>query len=194
MEISQELITRCKSSDHNAIKELYQLYQRYLYSICFSYTQHEQDSLDLVQEVFLKVYYNLSSFRDGMPFHPWIRRICVNACLNFKRGQRTNVISLHAAHRDEPAIEDTLASATSINDEIEKMELKNVITDGLSSLSADARMILVLRYYDDLSYQEISDLLHKPLGTVKTELYRAKALLKHRLQEKGVFYHDMQTR
>ena len=74
------------------------------------------------------------------------------------------------------------------------MELKNVVTEGLSSLPPDARMILVLRYYDDLSYQEISDLLHKPLGTVKTELYRAKALLKHRLQEKEVFHRDMQTR
>ncbi|GEM_PF-4118667 len=64
--------------------ELFKIYERYLYSICYSYTQNEQDSLDIVQEIYIKVFKNISSFDETMLFRPWIRRISINICINFK--------------------------------------------------------------------------------------------------------------
>ncbi|MBW9158060.1 RNA polymerase sigma factor [Clostridium sp. FP2] len=61
--------------------EFFKIYERYLYSICHSYTQNEQDSLDIVQETYIKIFKNISRFDETMPFRPWIPRIAVNTTM-----------------------------------------------------------------------------------------------------------------
>lgn len=162
--------------------ELFKFYQRYLYSICYSYTQNEQDALDIVQEIYIKVFKNISSFDDTMPFRPWIRRISVNTCLNFKRNIKSNVISLNYKYANELSLEDTMVSDYNLEEEVEKKEFKKIIKARLVNLPDNFRMVIALRYFDNLSYLEISELLNRPLGTIKTELYRAKAILKKQLE------------
>lgn len=117
-----------------------------------------------------------------MPFHPWIRRIAVNTCINFKRNNRSNVISLNHEYADNLSLEDTIVSDYNLEKEVLKKESKEIVKDGLKNLPDNYRMVITLRYFEDLSYLEISELLHKPLGTIKTDLYRAKALLKKQLE------------
>lgn len=162
--------------------ELFKIYQRYLYSICYSYTQNEQDSLDIIQEIYIKVFKNIWSFDEKMPFSPWIRRIAVNTCLNFNRNIKSNVISLNYEYANELSLEDTIVSDYNLEEEVEKKEFKKIIKARLKNLPDNFRMVIALRYFDDLSYLEISELLNKPLGTIKTELYRAKAILKKELE------------
>ncbi|MBU3214530.1 RNA polymerase sigma factor [Clostridium estertheticum] len=162
--------------------ELFKIYERYLYSICYSYTQNEQDSLDIVQEIYIKVFKNISSFDEDRPFRPWIRRITVNTCINYKRNIKSNIISLNYEHASGLCLEDTIVSDYNLEEEVQKKGLKKIIKDGLINLPSNYRMVIALRYFDDLSYLEISELLNRPLGSIKTDLYRAKAILKKQLE------------
>ena len=182
MDIEKNLISRCKNYDKSSFVELFKNYQRYLYSICYSYTQNEQDSLDIVQEIYIKVFKNISSFDDTMAFRPWLRRISVNTCLNFNRNLKSNVISLNYEYANELCLKDSIVSDYNLEEEVEKKEFKKIIKARLKDLPDNFRMVIALRYFEDLSYLEISELLNRPLGTIKTELYRAKAILKKELE------------
>ena len=183
LEVSKELIVKCKKYDKASLVHLFHQYEKYLYKICFSYTQSEQDSLDLVQEIFIKLFNNISSFNEAMPFHPWIRRIAVNACINYKRDRKSNVISLNSKINEESSVEDMLASDVDIEKSMEEADVRKIIQNRLKELSDQYRIIIVLRYYEDLSYEEIASILNVPIGTVKTRLYRAKAILAKSLKD-----------
>ncbi|MCB2339231.1 RNA polymerase sigma factor [Clostridium estertheticum] len=180
--IEKKLISGCKKHDKSCFMEIFKIYERYLYSICYSYTQNEQDSLDIVQEIYMKVFKNISNFDEDRPFRPWIRRITVNTCLNFKRNIKSNVISLNYEYASGLCLKDTIVSDYNLEEEVQKKELKKIIKDGLINLPCNYRMVIALRYFDDLSYLEISELLNRPLGSIKTDLYRAKAILKKQLE------------
>ncbi|MCB2360040.1 RNA polymerase sigma factor [Clostridium estertheticum] len=180
--IEKKLISGCKRHDKSSFMELFKIYERYLYSICYSYTQNEQDSLDIVQEIYIKVFKNISSFDEDRPFRPWIRRITVNTCINYKRNIKSNIISLNYEYASGLCLEDTIVSDYNLEEEVQKKELKKIIKDGLINLPSNYRMVIALRYFDDLSYLEISELLNRPLGSIKTDLYRAKAILKKQLE------------
>ncbi|MGE5627956.1 MAG: RNA polymerase sigma factor [Solirubrobacterales bacterium] len=177
MEVSKELIIKCKNYDKPSLVQLFHQYEKYLYKICFSYSQNEQDSLDLVQEIYIKVFNNISKFNESMPFHPWIRRIAVNTCINFKRDRNPNVISINSKINEDTTIEDKLASEDRVEKTMEEAEVRDIIKNKLTELPEQYRIIILLRYYEDLSYDEIGDLLNIPMGTVKNRIYRAKSIL-----------------
>lgn len=182
MEVDRNLIIQCKKYDKNSMTNLFRYYEKYLYYICYSYTQSQQDALDLMQEIYIKVFKNIKYFDEKLPFHPWIRKISINTCLNFKRGVKNNVISLEKDISEEMTVSDVLVSKENVEDEVMKLEIKQVIKQNLGDIPEKYRIIILLRYYEDLNYNEIAEVLNKPLGTVKTELYRAKALLKQKLK------------
>lgn len=183
MYVEAGIIARCKKQDKSAFIELFKRYERYLYKLCYNYVQNEQDALDLAQEVYIKVFKNISSFDAKFPFHPWFRKVAVNTCLNFKRSQRYDSVSLNTADEEDKALEEIIASQSNVENEILDMELSQLIKDNLECLKPKHRMVMVLRYYEGLSYEEISVLLKEPLGTVKTDIYRAKNVLKEKLKK-----------
>ncbi len=182
IDINKKLILKCKKYDKYALMELFTSYEKYLYKLWYSYIQNEQDALDLVQEIYIKVFNNINKFHEDMPFHPWIRKLSINVCLNFKRTVKSNIISLNAETCESSSLEDSIASNFNLEREIENLDLKKILKGHLKNLPENYRLVIILRYYEDLSYNEISELIGKPLGTVKTELYRAKAMLKKRLE------------
>ena len=182
MDIDKKLIVKCKTYDKHSFRKLFQLYEKYLYCLCYGYTQNQQDALDLVQEIYIKVFNNIKNFDDSLPFHPWIRKISVNTCLNFRRTIKNNIVSLNKSIDEDITLEDVLVSEDDVEDEIVNLEIKDIIKSNLKEIPDKYRIIIVLRYYENLNYNEIAKLLDKPLGTVKTELYRAKALLKNKLK------------
>ena len=180
--INRELIIKCKKNDKNAFMELYKHYEKYLYKLCFSYVQNEQDALDISQEVYIKVFSNIKRFDEKYPFHPWFRRIAVNTCINFKRAEKNNTISLQTRIDEEDrTLEDVIAAEEDIESNIEKLEMSRLIKRNLGILSPKQRMVVILRYFEDLSYDEIAEMLKIPLGTVKTDLFRARNILKNKL-------------
>ncbi|MGB7606627.1 MAG: sigma-70 family RNA polymerase sigma factor [Lutisporaceae bacterium] len=180
MNIDKDILQRCKKNDKNAFAELFKFYQNYLFKICFSYVHNEQQTLDLMQEVFIKLYKNIDKYDEKYPFHPWIRRITVNTCINEKRKQSPILVPL-STDDESMDIEEQLAAEQDIEQEVERNDMARIIKEHIDCLQEKQRMVIILRYYEDLSYEEIAELLHIPLGTVKTDLYRAKNALKDRL-------------
>ena len=183
MYVEAGIVARCKKQDKSAFIELFKMYERYLYKLCYSYVQNEQDALDLAQEVYIKVFRNISGFDAKMPFHPWFRAVAVNTCLNFKRTCRYDSVSLNGTDEDDKALEETIASQSNVENEVLDKELGQLIKDNLECLKPKHRMVLVLRYYEGLNYEEIAVLLKEPLGTVKTDIYRARNILKEKLKK-----------
>ena len=180
MNIDKSILQRCKKNDKNAFAELFKFYQNYLFKLCFSYVQNEQEALDMLQEIYIRLYRNIGKYDDKYPFHPWIRRVAVNICLNEKRKRTLSTIPLNDG--DEGFIlEDQLAAEEDTQLEVEKHDMARIIKLHINSLPEKQRMVTILRYYEDLSYVEISELLNLPLGTVKTDLYRAKNALRDML-------------
>lgn len=180
MNIDKSILQRCKKNDKNAFAELFKFYQNYLYKICYSYVHNEQQTLDLMQEVFIKLYKNINKYDEQYPFHPWIRRITVNTCINEKRKQSPILVPL-STDDERMDVEEQLAAEQDIEQEVERNDMARIIREHIDCLQEKQRMVIILRYYEDLSYEEIAELLHMPLGTVKTDLYRAKNALKDRL-------------
>ena len=183
LEVNKELIFKCKKYDKASLVQLFHQYEKYLYKICFSYTQSEQDSLDLLQEIFIKLFNNISKFNEAMPFHPWIRRLAVNTCINYKRDRKSNVISLNSKINEKSSLEDKLASDDDVEKSIEDADISEIIKNRLKELPEQYRIIIILRYYEDLSYGEIASVLSIPIGTVKNRLYRAKSILGKSLKD-----------
>lgn len=180
MNIDKSILQGCKKNDKDAFTELFKFYQNYLFKICFSYVQNEQQALDLMQEVFIKLYKNFDKYDERYPFHPWIRRITVNTCINEKRKRSPILIPL-STDDEGMDMEEQLAAEEDIEQEAERHDMAQIIKEHINCLQEKQRMIIILRYYEDLSYEEIAELLHMPLGTVKTDLYRAKNALRDRL-------------
>jgi len=180
--VESDIIVRCKKYDKSAFTELFKMYERYLYKLCYNYVQNEQDALDIAQEVYIKVFNNISSFDAKMPFHPWFRTIAVNTCLNFKRTLRYDSVSLNAGYEDDRTFEEVVAAPWDVESEVLDKELGHIIRENLECLRPKHRMVLILRYYEGLSYEEIAAALKEPLGTVKTDIYRARNILKEKLR------------
>lgn len=180
--IDSSILKRCKQNEKNAFAELFKFYQNYLFKLCFSYVHNEQEALDLLQEIYIKLYKNISKYDDKYPFHPWIRKVAVNSCLNEKRKNTLNCIPLDSGNEDF-SLQEQLASVDDTQQEVEGSEMALIVKQHIYSLPEKQRMVVILRYYEDLSYEEISDLMKIPLGTVKTDLYRAKNALKDRLYQ-----------
>lgn len=180
MNIDKSILQRCKKNDKSAFAELFRFYQNYLYKLCFSYVQNEQETLDLMQEIYIKLYTNIGKYDEKYPFHPWVRKVAVNTCINVKRKQAPMSIPLNNDN-EEFDLEDQLAAGEDTQQEVEKHDMARIIKQHINCLPKKQRMVIILRYYEDLSYDEIAELLNIPLGTVKTDLYRAKNALKDRL-------------
>lgn len=129
---------------------------------------------DAVQDVFIQAYQNMQSYDVRRPFSPWLYRIAHNMFVNtIRKNSRSPFVTLdldtlaaYTAYETDPAAEE------------EVRETKALIDRGLEALSPNYREVLVLRYLEQLDYQEIADVLHVPLGTVGIRLHRARAALK----------------
>jgi len=133
---------------------------------------------DIAQEAFVAVYDKRASFRRGEPFRPWLYRIAVNRCLDRLRAQSRRPPMLDLRAVAEPSL--------SGGDPLEALltgEGEQLLSAAVAALSPKLRAVFLLRHLDDLSYEEISAAAGVPLGTVKTHLFRARALLRVALSE-----------
>lgn len=142
----------------------------------------EQDAKDVLQETFLKAYLNLRSYDPDLAFSSWMYRICHNETISWFRKQR--IRPQPAASEDELYILETLPDTRDLLDGIEQGLHRERLERALSELSADYREAIILRYFEEKSYEEMGDILQKPSGTIATLLSRAKKQLRERLGER----------
>jgi len=179
------LIERCGAGDEQACAELVATHQRMVFTIALHLLGDRDEALDLSQEVFLRVFRTLASFRGQSALRTWIYRIVVNQASNrqrwWRRRHRSQQVALddHAATHGEIAESRNFASPDRV---MQQNETAHRVWGALDSLPFDQRAVIVLREIDGLSYEEIATSLGVAVGTVKSRLARARESLREALR------------
>jgi RNA polymerase sigma-70 factor (ECF subfamily) len=180
------LIQRCAAGDEDACAELVTEHQRMVYQLSLNLLGDHNEALDLSQEVFLRVFRTIHSFRGQSALRTWIYRIVVNQARNrqrwWRRRHRSQQISLDEHLKDFGDFPEQ-TDVTSPNKMLGRKELAERIRSALENLPFDQRTAIVLREIDGLSYEEIGFSLGIAVGTVKSRLARAREALRAQLRD-----------
>ena len=137
------------------------------------------DAEDVLQEVFIKAYRNLNDYDISLKLSSWLYRIAHNQTVSFFR--KANIRPQPFAKADDMVLLESIRADINLSADLDRQFLETAVEKFLSKLDEKYRRVLVLKYLEEKSYEEISDILEKPLGTVATLLNRAKAKLKKEL-------------
>lgn len=180
------LVDRCLSGEQGAWEELIKLHTRRVYSICYRFTNHEIEAQDLTQEVFLRVFRTLGSFRSGEgSFGVWLARLTRNLLVDHYR--RTKHDRVTDAIEDKLAVlEEKTAQYSRTDGLLAGREAGELLQAALQKLSPELREAVILRDLQELEYREIARVLNVPEGTVKSRLNRGRAELARVLRRNKV--------
>lgn len=178
-----ELVKAARGGDERAIRDLLGRYRMAVYNLALRMLRNEDDATDAAQETFIRVFRALDRFDERHRFKPWILRIASNYCIDQLRKRDWKTISFDSPiETEEGQLPLEFASPGPAPDEVlERKEQRAVIEEAVDSLPPDYRMAIVLRHTEDLSYEEIADVLGVPIGTVKARIHRARAALQRKL-------------
>jgi len=180
-----ELVERSRRGDREAFRALVERYQRKVAALALGMLRNREDALDIVQDTFTKAYQSLDKFKGDSSFYTWIYRIGVNLCIDHQRresryvqmgndqndaGEEVIPPSPEDLERDQPF---ELARST---------EIGTHLVEAINELTPEHRAVILLREVDGLSYEEISQVLDCPKGTVMSRLHYARRLLQARLR------------
>lgn len=190
------LVRRALAGDEMAYRDLLARYRNRVYGLALRMVQNADDAADIAQEAFVKAFQSLATFDLTKSFGAWIAKIAANLCIDHYRRRRLALVSLDApidTDRGERTRE--FADGRPAPDELLGAGESERRMDALvESLPPRYRMVVVLRYKEDLSYEEIASILDIPLGTVKARLHRAHRLLKRKLRPALVVRDDRRER
>ncbi|HVJ09580.1 MAG TPA: RNA polymerase sigma factor [Acidisarcina sp.] len=182
------VVGRCLGGDSMAWTELVRAHHRRVYSLCYRFTGCPQDSEDLTQDVFLKIYANLHTF-DGTrgSFQVWIATLTRNLLVDhFRRSRQQRATDSIDAGWDDPeqthVAERLTDSRPSPHENAAAQELQKMVQQALTQISPELREAVILRDLQDLDYKEIAQVLHIPEGTVKSRISRGRAELARLLE------------
>ncbi|MBD3334191.1 MAG: sigma-70 family RNA polymerase sigma factor [Candidatus Eisenbacteria bacterium] len=181
------LVRSILQGDETAFRKLVEKYQRIVYNIVWRMVRNDEDARDLTQEAFIRVHRALRTFDTSRTFSTWLYRIATNLCIDHHRKRRLRTLSIDAepagGERREPlALPDEGPAPDRLH---ETKSLAQRIDALLEKLSPTYRAILHLRYREQLSYEEMAEVLETPLGTVKARLHRAHRKLRELLETEG---------
>ena len=175
-EISVEIVESCRRGDREALRTIYCAYKDKVYSMALhAFHGDTAAASDLTQEVFLKVMRAIPQYRADSQFSTWLYRLVINACIDRKR--RANARPLVT----DPAVLDALVSPGSQEDDLTRREVGRAVRNAVSALPTKLRLAILLRYFADLSYEDMAKTLNCSIGTVGSRLNRAHQMLLERL-------------
>lgn len=176
MFLDEELVSKAIHGDKEAFAELVRRYERPIYALAYRMVGNREDARDLAQEAFLKAYRALATFKESSRFSPWLYSIANNLCIDFLRRKGRNNLSL-----DEPfplGGERQIAGGVDPTVQLEKRETQLQVQQALNNLPPKFKNILILRHMQELSYEEIAQVLGISASLVKTHLFRAREALR----------------
>lgn len=177
--ITEDEIKAIAVRDRNrAFDLLVRKYRDRIYYHALYITKDSQEAFDVAQDVFVRGYHESRMFDEGFKMKAWLFRVCTNRCYNIVRDKHRRGGILERLGKQNDALRENHRAI----DAVLAKELSAEMTTALGKLTPEHRAILILRYYDDLSYQEIADTLQIKLGTVMSRLSRAKARLAEQLK------------
>ena len=169
-DIERELVEACRRQDRSAQRQLYELTSEKIYRLMLRMTRNADDAFDLTQDAYVRVFTQIEQFDGRSSLATWVYRIAVNLALQFLRRARTGREKLDIVRQTARASSNDQRHITRID-----------VRGALAALDADEQAILLLRYHEGHSYQEIAEVLECAEGTVASRLNRARQKLKDRL-------------
>jgi RNA polymerase sigma-70 factor (ECF subfamily) len=176
-----ELIERSRKGDSEAFGVLVERYQRRVIGVALAVVHNQDDALELAQETFVRAFENLSKFESRSSFSTWLYRIAANLAIDFWRREGRHVV-LHG----EDAEDEISRLPTSRGDsfkEVSRSELSARLKQALEELTPEHRAVILLREVEGMSYDEISEVLQCPRGTVMSRLHYARTHLRNILKD-----------
>lgn len=178
-----ELIINANNGDTLAFEELIYRYDKMVLRIAIKYTGDADDAKDIYQEVFIRVYNNLSGFQFKSEFSTWLFRIASNVCISFKRKyNKANHISLSDDNESNMVVEIPEEEKYSPDNLVVNSEYGEKISEALKKLSPNQKMSFLLKHYEGYKIREIADLMNCKEGTIKKYLFEAVRKLKVQLE------------
>jgi len=175
----REIVLRCQKGDADAMGTLIVQYQHWVYNIAYGILGHHQDAEDVAQDAFLSAWENIGNFQFRSRFSTWLYRIVRNKCLN-------HIDQYQRRKTDPTEIDDSQPwvplDTVTPEDEALRTEEKEIVHAALAKLKPSYREILVLRELQDMTYEEIAEILGCTLGRVKSRLHEARKALKKELE------------
>ncbi len=171
----RDLIVRARRGETQAFGELVLRYQTAVFNVCYRLMGERREAEDMAQEAFIRAYARLESYDLERPFGPWMRRVAANLCLN-------RLESLPAAQPEVDEERDPDDPVQRPEAVAEQRDQAGQLRTALASLPPHYRVVLELRHYQELSYEEIAESLGLPLSDVKSHLFRARKLLAEKLR------------
>ncbi|MDA5111022.1 RNA polymerase sigma factor SigW [Brevibacillus thermoruber] len=182
--VEKRLTQRAKRGDREAFAELIEIYKDKIFQLAYRMVGNREDAEDIAQETFLRVYANLHAYDESYKFSTWIYRIATNLCIDRGRKKRPD-FSLDEEVEPGQGMDwysRLSSSEKGPEDKVVTQELQETVQDALSQLAPKYRSIMILRYIEDLSLQEISDIVKLPVTTIKTRIHRGREALRSKLR------------
>lgn len=180
------LVKKAKGGDEKAYKKLVDKYERALYFHILKMVKDREQVEDLVQEAFVKAFDNLNTYSNSYAFSTWLYRIATNNTIDYLRKKKLKTLSIDKPMKTKDGeMEMQLPDESASTDrDIIKKQRQQIVQNAIDDLPKKYRKVIELRHMEEKSYQEISEILDKPLGTVKAHIFRARELLYKALKDK----------
>lgn len=174
-EISADIIESCRRGDRDAFRALYEIYKDKVYSIALYFFHGDASAAsDITQQVFLKLIRGIGQFRGESGFSTWLYRLVVNACMDAARRAKPREIAAD--------IPDARSEPGSQEEEFARQQRAQSVQAALSALPVKFRLPMLLRYFEDLSYEEMARAMGCSMGTVASRLSRGHRMLAQKLE------------
>jgi RNA polymerase sigma-70 factor (ECF subfamily) len=174
-----QLVKASQNGDEDAFAILVQRHQRRVFTTVLRMLQDYEEASEITQEAFLAAWLGLPSFRGAARFETWLYRIAYHCALK-QLERRKRERSLQAAIQAEQMLEE-VNKQKQAEDSLELRDRQAMVREQMEELPAKYRIVLILRHLQEMTYEEMADILTMPIGTIKTHLFRARHLLKERL-------------
>jgi RNA polymerase sigma-70 factor, ECF subfamily len=186
LDVDNQIVERCMAGEEAAWEDLVRVHTRRVYAICYRFTGSDHEAQDLTQEVFLRVFRSLKSFRAGEgSFTVWLSRLSRNLLIDHYR--RTKLERATDSIEEQlPMLEEKTAMSARTDGLVAGREASELLQGALQKLSPELRETVILRDLEELEYREIAQVLNVPEGTVKSRLNRGRAELARLLRRQKI--------
>lgn len=173
-----QLVKRAISGNQDAFKLLMNKYQKPLYYHIVKMVKNNEQVEDIIQESFVKAFSNLNSYNTHYAFSTWLYRITTNHTIDYLRKKKLQTTSINEPIRvKDGEMQFQIVGSAETDRKIIRKERKIIITEAIQNLPEKYREVIEMRHLEEMSYQEISEQLDLPLGTVKAHIFRAREML-----------------
>ncbi|MDA3971755.1 MAG: sigma-70 family RNA polymerase sigma factor [Desulfobulbaceae bacterium] len=177
-----ELVRAVLGGDKQSFNRLVILYQARIYNLAYNYVKTEEEAKDVAQDVFVTAYRALPKLRDDTKFGAWLYQIGINHCRNrYKKLKRRGYFTNKSIDNEDDPVH--LEGGDSPEQKLEQQRTIKLVRNAIAQMSESEKEVLMLRDLQGLPYDEISEILDVPLGTVKSKLNRARLNLKNKLKQ-----------